>query len=153
MKTFLITGVSSGLGRAFAVGALEAAFYAEFLTRLGLPDDPARQHDRSEWPALRGRIAEAFLHRTRAEWTEVFAGSDACVAPVVGLREAIFHPHLAARGTFVERDGRSQPAPAPRFSTTPTSVGGPPPRPGAHTREVFAEWGVASTDALATRRL
>jgi alpha-methylacyl-CoA racemase len=117
-------------GRHMAAGALEPKFYAEFLARLGLDEDPARQHDRPGWAALRGRIADAFATRTQAEWTRVFAGSDACVAPVLGLREAADHPHLAARGTFVTRDGVLQPAPAPRFSATQAAPVAPPPAPG-----------------------
>ena len=117
-------------GRHMAAGALEPKFYAEFLARLGLDEDPARQHDRPGWAALRGRIADAFATRTQAEWTRVFAGSDACVAPVLSLREAADHPHLAARGTFVTRDGVLQPAPAPRFSATQAAPVAPPPAPG-----------------------
>jgi alpha-methylacyl-CoA racemase len=117
-------------GRHMAVGALEPKFYAEFLARLGLDEDPARQHDRHGWDALRRRIAETFATRTQAEWTRVFSGSDACVAPVLGLREAADHPHMAARGTFVTRDGVLQPAPAPRFSATQAAPVAPPPAPG-----------------------
>jgi alpha-methylacyl-CoA racemase len=117
-------------GRHMAAGALEPKFYAEFIDRLGLAEDPAAQHDRSGWAGLRRRIADRFASRTQAEWTEVFAGSDACVAPVLGLREAAAHPHLAARGTLVTRDGVLQAAPAPRFSATPAPLPGPPPARG-----------------------
>jgi alpha-methylacyl-CoA racemase len=113
-----------------AVGALESKFYAELLTRLGLDEDPACQHDRSGWPALRRRIADTFATRTQSEWTEVFSGSDACVAPVLGLREAADHPHVAARGTLVTRDGVLQPAPAPRFSATQAAPVAAPPVTG-----------------------
>jgi alpha-methylacyl-CoA racemase len=117
-------------GRHMAVGALEPKFYAEFLARLGLDEDPARQHDRSGWAGLRQRIADRFASRTQADWTRVFDGSDACVAPVLGLREAADHPHMAARGTLVARDGVLQPAPAPRFSATPAGPVAPPPAAG-----------------------
>jgi alpha-methylacyl-CoA racemase len=117
-------------GRHMAVGALEPKFYAEFLARLGLDEDPARQHDRNGWAALRRRIADTFATRTQSEWTEAFSGSDACVAPVLGLREAADHPHVAARGTLVSRDGVLQPAPAPRFSATQAAPVAPPPAPG-----------------------
>jgi alpha-methylacyl-CoA racemase len=131
-------------GRYMAVGALEAKFYAELLGGLGLAgeEDPAGQHDRDRWPALRERIAAAFARRTQAEWTEVFAESDACVAPVLGLREAADHPHIRARGTIVARDGVPQPAPAPRFSATPAALGDGPPEPGQHTGQVLRDWGV-----------
>jgi alpha-methylacyl-CoA racemase len=123
-----------------AVGALEPQFYAEFLRRLGLTVDPAAQHDREEWHQLKADISGAFAARTQSEWVAVFAGSDACVAPVLGLADAPQHPHLAARGTFVVRDGVTQPAPAPRFSRTPAAVDSSPCVPGQHTAEVIADW-------------
>jgi alpha-methylacyl-CoA racemase len=124
-----------------AVGALEPAFYDELLGRLGIEASHAPDRtDPSTWPALRQRLADAFASRTREEWTEVFAGSDACVAPVLGLGEATRHPHLAARGTFVEHGGVVQPAPAPRFSRTPGELDRLPPAAGQHTDEVLAEW-------------
>jgi alpha-methylacyl-CoA racemase len=131
-------------GRHMAVGALEGKFYAELLARLGLDEDPAGQYDRAGWPALRTRIAAVFAKRTQAEWTEVFASSDACVAPVLSLREAAEHPHIRARGTILERDGRLQPGPAPRFSRTRAALGAPPPAPGQDTEEVLAAWGVGA---------
>ena len=128
-------------GQHMAVGALEPQFYAEFLVRLGLDEDPAKQHARADWDGLRGRIAETFATKTQAEWTEVFAGSDACVAPVLGLREAAEHPHIAARGTLVTRDGVLQPAPAPRFSATPTApVAAPPVRGQDDPAAILARW-------------
>ncbi len=128
-------------GRHMAVGALEPKFYAEFLARLGLDEDPACQHDRSGWPGLRQRIAGRFALRTQADWTLVFDGSDACVAPVLGLREAADHPHIAARGTLVARDGVLQPAPAPRFSATPAGpVAAPPARGQDDPAAIAARW-------------
>ena len=128
-------------GRHMAVGALEPKFYAEFLARLGLDEDPARQHDRNGWAGLRQRIADRFASRTQADWTRVFDGSDACVAPVLGLREAADHPHMAARGTFVARDGVLQPAPAPRFSATPPApVAAPPARGQDDPAAIAARW-------------
>jgi alpha-methylacyl-CoA racemase len=124
-----------------AVGALEPAFYDELLGRLGIEASHAPDRtDPSTWPVLRQRLADAFASRTRDEWTEVFAGSDACVAPVLGLGEATRHPHLAARGTFVEHGGVVQPAPAPRFTRTPGELDRLPPAAGQHTDEVLAEW-------------
>jgi alpha-methylacyl-CoA racemase len=134
-------------GRHMAVGALEGKFYAELLVRLGLDEDPRAQYDRARWPALRARIAEALAKRTQAEWADVFAASDACVAPVVSLREAAEHPHIKARGSIVEHGGVMQPAPAPRFSLTPATLGTPPPVPGQHTEEVLAAWGISQASA------
>ncbi|CAL9641583.1 Succinyl-CoA--L-malate CoA-transferase beta subunit [Streptomyces sp. enrichment culture] len=129
-------------GRHMAVGALEPRFYAEFLRLLGLEDQAAAHLDVTRWPELRERIAARFKSRTRDEWTAVFEGSDACVAPVLSLREAPHHPHLAARSTFTDHGGTTQPAPAPRFSATPTTVRTGPARPGADTDGVARDWDV-----------
>jgi alpha-methylacyl-CoA racemase len=133
-------------GRHVSVGALEPQFWADLVARIGveLPDrdDPANH------ATIRGALTRRFREKTQAEWSEVFDGTDACVAPVVPLSEAPHHPHLAARGTFVERDGVTQPAPAPRFSRTGASLGAPPALPGEHTREALAAWGIDDVDAL-----
>jgi alpha-methylacyl-CoA racemase len=127
-----------------AVGALEPKFYEELVRLLGI-EAPDR-YDATNWPELRKVITEAFARRTQAEWTEVFDGSDACVSPVLPL--GADHAHLVARGTFTEKDGVRQPAPAPRFSRTPGELGEPPARPGQHTRMALTEWGVTGVDEL-----
>ncbi|MFG2820487.1 CaiB/BaiF CoA transferase family protein [Kitasatospora sp. NPDC048365] len=129
-------------GGHLAVGALEPQFWAEFAALLELGEDAPGQWDTERWPELRARIADRFASRTQAEWTAVFEGSDACVAPVLTLRQAAAHPHLAARGTYTDHEGLTQPAPAPRFSATPTALRRPPAKPGEHTAEVFADWAV-----------
>ncbi|MEU0174244.1 CaiB/BaiF CoA-transferase family protein [Streptomyces massasporeus] len=129
-------------GRYMAVGALEPQFYAEFLALLGVEDQAGARRDVGRWSELREQVATRFKSRTRDEWTAVFDGSDACVAPVLSLREAPHHPHLAARGTFTDHGGITQPAPAPRFSATPTSVRTGPARPGADTADVARDWDV-----------
>ncbi|MGY0490493.1 CaiB/BaiF CoA transferase family protein [Streptomyces sp. WG-D5] len=129
-------------GQYMAVGALEQQFYAQFAELLGLGEAADARGDLSRWSELREAVATRFKERTRDEWTAVFEGSDACVAPVLSLREAPHHPHLAARGTFVEHGGLTQPAPAPRFSATPTSVHSGPARPGADTADVALDWDV-----------
>jgi alpha-methylacyl-CoA racemase len=131
-----------------SVGALEPAFYAEFVRLLGLDEDVAGQYDTTRWPQLRQRIAERFASRTSADWSAVFDGSDACVAPVLSLTEAAAHPHLRARRTFVDVDGAVQPARAPRFSSAPDWTPAPPPSPGEHTRAVLREAGVTGIDEL-----
>ncbi|NED37451.1 CaiB/BaiF CoA-transferase family protein [Streptomyces sp. SID8499] len=128
-------------GAYMAVGALERRFYDEFAALLGLPSDLADAHaDLARWDELREAVAARFKSRTRDEWTAVFEDSDACVAPVLSLREAPHHPHLAARGTFTDHGGITQPAPAPRFSATPTAVRTGPALPGAHAAEVARDW-------------
>ncbi|MFE9322329.1 CaiB/BaiF CoA transferase family protein [Nocardia sp. NPDC052278] len=138
-------------GRHMAVGAIEGKFYAELLARLGIDEDPRRQHDRSAWPVIRDKISGAFATRTMAQWCEIFDGSDACVAPVVSLREAASHPHVEARGSILNHGGTMQSAPAPRFSLSRTALGNPPPSPGEHTRAVLTEWGIAEVEALHER--
>ncbi|MFI9272284.1 CaiB/BaiF CoA transferase family protein [Kitasatospora sp. NPDC052896] len=133
-------------GGYFAVGALEPQFYAEFARLLELGEDAPGQYDTTRWPELRARIATRFATRDTAEWTAVFAGTDACVTPVLTLDQAAVHPHLVARATYVERDGITQPAPAPRFSATPTALRRPPARPGADTAEVARDWGLPALD-------
>lgn len=104
-----------------AVGALEPQFFAEFCRLLPLAASESDRADPAAWPLMRRKIADTFALRSRAEWSRLFADTDACVAPVLSLTEAKDHPHLKARETYVEIDGISQPAPAPRFSRT-TSV-------------------------------
>ncbi|WP_248958854.1 CaiB/BaiF CoA transferase family protein [Sphaerisporangium perillae] len=101
-------------GRHVAVGSLEPAFWAELVARTGLTDLPDRD-DRANWPEIRERLAAAFKSKTRAEWEQIFEGSDACVSPVLDMGEAARHPHNTARGAFVEVGGVTQPVPAPRL--------------------------------------
>jgi alpha-methylacyl-CoA racemase len=135
-------------GRHVSVGALEPQFYADLIERLGLTDRAPDRDDPAALPALRDLLTETFRQRTQAEWAEVFDATDACVAPVLPLSEAAAHPHLAARGTFVDVEGITQPAPAPRFSRTPGAVAMPPGGPGAHTRVALIAWGTPDVDAL-----
>ncbi|MGW3092993.1 CaiB/BaiF CoA transferase family protein [Streptomyces sp. NPDC001102] len=129
-------------GRYMAVGPLEPRFYDEFVTLLDLPEHADARKNWTRWGELREAVAARFASRTRDEWTAVFDGSDACVAPVLSLAEAPGHPHLAARGTFTDHGGITQPAPAPRFSATPTAVRTGPARPGADTAGVARDWDV-----------
>ncbi|WP_432837496.1 CaiB/BaiF CoA transferase family protein [Dactylosporangium sp. CA-092794] len=115
--------------RHMAVGAIEPQFFAELVRVLGIDAGPADQLDEARWPALRERLAAAFATRTQAEWTAAFDGTDACVAPVLSLREAATHPHLAARRSLVEVEGVLQAMPAPRFSRHPQEHPAPLSRP------------------------
>jgi alpha-methylacyl-CoA racemase len=126
-----------------SVGAIEPKFYAELLLRLGLSDvEPSRQYAFEDWPALRARVAALLKTQPRAHWCALLEGSDACFAPVLTLAEAPRHPHLAARGTFIEVDGCTLPAPAPRLSASGARAPQPGPRPGEHTDEVLRELGL-----------
>jgi len=136
-------------GRHLAVGALEPQFYDELVAGLGIADTAPDRNDPANHPELRRLISDAVRRRTQAEWVEVFDGTDACVAPVLPMTEAFGHPHLAARGTFVDRDGMTQPAPAPRFSrTAPTLTTAPPANAGQDTRDALRAWGISDVDAL-----
>lgn len=140
-------------GGYMGVGAIEPQFYAELVRLLGLKDDELPdQNDRSRWPAMKERFAGVFASRTRAEWEEVFAGSDACVAPVLSPVEAPDHPHNRARGTFTEVAGMVQPGPAPRFLGTPGAIRNPPPNPGQHGDEALADWGFSTPEVDELRR-
>jgi alpha-methylacyl-CoA racemase len=130
-----------------SVGAIEQRFYAEFVAKLGLTmAELPQQHDRSGWPDLRRRFAEAIASRTRNEWERIFAGSDACVAPVLSLKEVGTFEHNKVRGTFEIRDGVMQPAPAPRFSRTACEMGSPPRPRGADSQAVLSDWGFAALE-------
>ncbi|MGN6753110.1 MAG: CaiB/BaiF CoA transferase family protein [Intrasporangium sp.] len=135
-------------GGWLAVGALEDQFWTVLLERLGLAHTAPDRRDPSTWPALRALLADTFRTRTRDQWAALLEGTDACVAPVLDFTEAPGHPHLAARRTYVERDGLVQPAPAPRFSRTPGALTTPPPAAGSGTREALTAWGIEDVDAL-----
>jgi alpha-methylacyl-CoA racemase len=110
-------------GYYIAVGAIEPQFHAELLERLGLsPEAFADRLDPESWPRLREIMRNAFAARTRQECRDLLEGTDACFAPVLGLSEAAAHPHMAARGVMTTLDGVCCPAPAPRFSRTPSTL-------------------------------
>jgi alpha-methylacyl-CoA racemase len=129
-------------GRWLSVAAMEPRFYAALLELLGLDaEELPEQHDRDSWPAMKDRFAAVIATRTRDDWCAAAEGVEACVAPVLGVDEVEDDPHLAARHAFVRHNGLLQPAPAPRFSRTPTALSLSPPLPGEHTAEALADWG------------
>jgi len=130
-------------GRYATIACIEPRFYEEFLRLAGIDASQLPgQHDRPRWPELRSVIAAKFMTRTLAEWTDLLAASDACFAPVLSMDEATVHAHMAERGNFITLDGVVQPAPAPRFSRTPSEVRGGPSEPGADTEAILKDWGV-----------
>jgi alpha-methylacyl-CoA racemase len=140
-------------GRHVSIGAMETKFYANLLRELELDgEDLPAQYDRSAWPAMRERFAAIFRSRTQTQWTEQLQDAEVCYAPVLDLDEARRSPHALARDMFVEVDGISQPAPAPRFQRTPSRVASTPPAPGEHTRAGLLDWGFgeAEVDQLQT---
>ncbi len=130
-------------GKHMSVGSLEPQFYAELLRLTGV--DPALASDPEKVGAA---LQETFGSKTQAEWSAIFDGTDACVAPILPFTEAVEHPHLKARGVFVEHEGLVQPAPAPRFSRTRARLTTGPARAGADTRAALAAWGVENVDKL-----
>ena len=134
-------------GKWISVGSIEPQFYALLLEKTGIKDPEfARQMDRTAWPDLRAKLAAVIATKTRDEWTAIMGGTDVCFAPVLTLEEAPKHPHNAARQTFVEVAGVTQPAPAPRFSATPGAIQGPPPAIGAHSAEALGDWGLSKAE-------
>jgi alpha-methylacyl-CoA racemase len=128
-----------------SVGAIEAKFYAELVSRLRLKDLPA-QHDRARWPEMREIFRNTFKTKTRDQWSEVFEGSDACFAPVLSFSEARRHPHNVSRESYVEVAGLGQPGPAPRLSRTPGAVRRAPPERGEGALEALRDWGFSSEE-------
>jgi alpha-methylacyl-CoA racemase len=140
-------------GKYVAIGAIEPKFYAELLRLLGLDEvSPSEQHDRATWPSLRGRFASVFATKTQAEWCAALEGTDACFAPVLTPEEARGHRHSEARHTYIEVEGVPQPAPAPRFSRTPSEVRGGPHEAGADTKDALRDWGLAESEIGAAAR-
>jgi alpha-methylacyl-CoA racemase len=128
-------------GEYIAVGALEPQFYAKLREIAGMSHAIFDgQADRSAWATQQSEMAAIFKTKNRDEWCALFDSSDACVAPVVSLADAPNHPHLAARETFVERDGYLQPAPAPRFSRTASAIGASPAAAIVAADEAVARW-------------
>lgn len=143
-------------GAYLSVGAIEAKFYANLLTTLGIETGPdggplPDQNDEAAWPAMKELIAAVIRTRSAAEWMERFDGDDQCVAPVLPFADVPGHPHIAARDTYVDRDGVVQPAPAPRFDRTPATLDRPPAVAGQHTDEVLREAGFTDAETAALR--
>ncbi|MBN9409231.1 MAG: CoA transferase [Burkholderiales bacterium] len=136
-------------GRHIALGPIEPQFYAELLRLIGLDDDGAMragQWSQADWPAQKARLAAHLRTRTRDDWCALLEGTDACFAPVLSMREAPAHPHNVARGTFVQRAGATEPAPAPRFDRTPAELPPRAPAIGGHTAGLLGELGHAPAD-------
>lgn len=133
-------------GKHVSVGPLEPEFYALLCEKAGVDvqEWPA-DWTGANWPDARAHFVEIFKTRTRDEWCAVLEGTDACFAPVLTYEESTQHPHMAERGVYQTVDGVRQPAPAPRFSRTPGEIQGSAPKPGADTRQVLKDWGLAET--------
>jgi len=124
--------------RYIAIAPIELKFRKVLFELLGLPDTT------DDGAELRGKLENLFKTRSRDEWCSLLEGTDACFAPVLSMAEAPHHPHNVARGAFLEADGVVQPAPAPRFSRTPSGAPAPPRAPGEGSRTTLADWGIAA---------
>lgn len=139
-------------GRYVSIGSIEPQFYALLLEKMGLAGEQLpHQHDARHWDALRERFAAIFRTRTRDDWCAIMEGTDICFAPVLGFDEITSHPHIAARGTFLEDDGVWQPAPAPRFSRTVPARPATAVRIGADTEAILADAGYDAARIAALR--
>ena len=130
-------------GKFVSVGAIEPQFYQLLLQHTGISDPAFQQQMHTPaWPELKQKLAAVFLTKTRAEWCAIMEGTDICFAPVLDMAEAPQHPHNQARQNFIEVDGVTQPAPAPRFSRSVPDVPQPPAQPGQHSEDILRDWGV-----------
>ncbi len=137
-------------GRHVAVGAIEPQFFQVLVERAGLQGEWTQgRFDPATWRERKQVLASLFRRRTREQWSQVFAGSDACVTPVLNMDEATRHPHAVARDAFVEVAGVVQPAAAPRFSSTPPATPRRPPRVGADSHEVLRDFGFSEEEITA----
>ncbi len=141
-------------GRYVAVGAIEAKFYRALLEMLGLAEQLrlSEQMDRARWPATTRILAERFATQTLAYWQEVFAGTDACVTPVLTLDEAPGFPQHCAGGHFEAIAGRTQPAPQPVLSRTPSRIRSPAPELGSDTAALLRELGYDAADVVSLQQ-
>jgi alpha-methylacyl-CoA racemase len=134
-------------GKWISVGSIEPQFYALLLEKTGAGDRLTNpQMDRGAWPEAKRVMREIFATKSREEWCELLENTDVCFAPVLSLHEAPHHPHNVARATFVELAGVMAPAPAPRFSATPSHIQSPPGPIGAGWRETLRSWGISDAD-------
>ena len=134
-------------GRYISFGAIEPQFYAELLEKLELDfggTDYSVQLNKAEWPTQRQRIAERVREKTLDEWMAIFDGGDACVAPVLKMRDAANHPHNLHRRNLLMDEGRVQTAVAPRFSRTPGAIQNPPVVEGKDSLALLSELGYSA---------
>lgn len=135
-----------------SIGSIEPQFYKELIERVGLEgEDLPWQMDRSNWPALKARLAKIFKEKTRDEWSELLEGTDVCFAPVLTMAEAPSHPHNVERSTFLEIAGVPQARPAPRFSRTEPEIPAPPAHPGQHSDAILSDAGFSDSEIAELR--
>ena len=134
-------------GKFISLGSIEPQFYA-LLCQIAELDESifGNQMSRDSWPGQKEAIKKIILDKTRDEWCELMEGTDVCFAPVLDMSEAPKHPHNVERKTFIDLEGVTQPAPAPRFSRTEPEVVSSPSVVGEHTDEVLTSIGFSDED-------
>lgn len=134
-------------GKYISIGSIEPKFYALLLSKCGISDEQfLAQQDQQGWPSLREKLVQLFKTESREHWCELMEGSDVCFAPILDLAEAPEHPHNKARDTYVDFDGVTQPAPAPRFSRTQSEIQSSAAMVGEHTEQILADWGYSESE-------
>ena len=134
-------------GKYLIVCAIESQFFQMLLDLLDINDIALHdQYDKNKWSEHIERFAGLFASKTRDEWCALLEGTDACFAPVLSLAEAPQHPHIDSRKTFVTVDGVLQPAPAPRFSRTPSQINSAPAEPGERAGLALKDWGFTAAE-------
>jgi alpha-methylacyl-CoA racemase len=130
-----------------SIGSIEPQFYALLLERCGITDKVFdEQQDQVRWPILREKLEALFITKPRAYWCNLLEGTDVCFAPVLDLEEAPKHPHNIDRKTYIEKEGITQPAPAPRFSRTQGKIQSAPATCGEHSEEILQNWGFTALE-------
>lgn len=139
-------------GEYISLGSIEPQFYALLKELAGLSeDDFADQNDQSKWPEMKAKLGAVIKQKTQQQWCEIMEGSDVCFAPVLNFKDAPKHPANVARSTYIEVDGVTQPAPAPRFSRTPSQVRHGPHAVGDDTDAVLSAMGFAGAELEALK--
>jgi len=134
-------------GKYISIGSIEPQFYALLLELCEIEDKEFElQNDKQHWPSLRKKLESLFITKSRDQWCVLLEATDVCFAPILDLKEAPDHPHNRSRGTFAEHDGVLQPAPAPRFSRTPSSISARPCLAGEHSEEILSDWGFSADE-------
>ncbi len=138
-------------GKHISIGPIEPQFFAQMVQLADMPEHIIEdQNNPQKWPQIKTIFTDTFKSKTRDQWVEIFEGTDACVAGILDIHEALDHPHNKARQTYIEINGQQQPAPAPRFSRSQCGTPTAPSAEGADTKAVLADWGFdqSAIDAL-----
>jgi formyl-CoA transferase len=141
-------------GYVAMIGAFRPNPLRELCAVLGLDDlsldsrfaDNASRVQHGE--ELRALLAEAFRHRTTAEWLRELEAIDFLCSPVHTLEEALSDPQVLHNQMVVEFDhpqGRIRAIGSPvKLVDTPAAIRIPPPLLGQHNDEILAELGYTS---------